>query len=380
MCSLVDHNPLEYGGNDWFVIFDKEVRPQLDVSILHTLQHDSAVCYVSISANGEYIATGCNGKAQIFDVQTGEKTVTLQHNSAREGLCYIRSVRFSPDGQYLATGGEDRLIHIYDIPNNKINLLTGHEGDIYTLDFTGDGTLLASGSADNTVRVWDIKKGICVYELQWTTYVPALRISANGRFLALGSPKGAVTVFDIENSVVVEFLEGHEDVVYTVAFDPSEYQLLSGSLDKTIKLWELNGLRTMSASERPSRGVCKTTLKGHEEYVLSVALSSDGQWIVSGSKDCTVQFWDRKNGQRHFTLRGHKNSGRSPFPPSSFVVCFLFSLVVFFILFTQTVDEVLVFSVALGPFIGGQLLATGGGDCRVRIWKIHRRPCNSAHT
>jgi general transcriptional corepressor TUP1 len=336
--SLVDQDvnstPAEYKcqGHDWFAIFNKHVPRKLDVSILHTLEHDSAVCCVSISVDGKYIATGCDRTAQIFDVQTGQKAVTLNDNLAEcEGLCYIRSVRFSPDGQYLATGAEDQLIRICDIANKKIvNRLKGHKGDIYTLDFTGDGTRLASGSNDNTARLWDMKTGECLYTFPLWTCVAAVTVSANGKFLAAGSTNGAVAVWDTEMHALFTFLEAHDDGVFSVVFGPGGHELLSGSLDKTIKLWELNGLRPLSISGCSSRGVCKTTFKGHKDYVISVALSSDGQWIVSGSKDRTVQFWDPKDGQPQFMLQGHGNSGiRSPFPRASFVVCFLFLLFAF---------------------------------------------------
>ena len=47
-----------------------------------------------------------------------------------------------------------------------------------------------------------------------------------------------------------------------------------------------------------------------QDYVLSVAVSHDGQWVVSGSKDRGVQFWDAKTAIVQLMLQGHKNSGR----------------------------------------------------------------------
>ena len=53
-----------------------------------------------------------------------------------------------------------------------------------------------------------------------------------------------------------------------------------------------------------------------KDYVLSVAISPDGAWIVSGSKDRGVQFWDPATARAQFMLQGHKNSGQPPFLPS----------------------------------------------------------------
>jgi glucose repression regulatory protein TUP1 len=73
--------------------------------------------------------------------------------NASEDL-YIRSVAFSPDGAYLATGAEDNIIRVWDIAHNDIKLkLLGHEQDIYSIDWSRDGKYIVSGSGDRTVKV-----------------------------------------------------------------------------------------------------------------------------------------------------------------------------------------------------------------------------------
>jgi general transcriptional corepressor TUP1 len=87
-----------------------------------------------------------------------------------------------------------------------------------------------------------------------------------------------------------------------------------------------------------------------------VALSPDGKWVVSGSKDRGVQFWNPVDGQPQFMLQGHKNSGITT--PSPLVICF----------WSSVGSRGLVISVALAPLLGGKYFATGSGDCRARIW------------
>lgn len=84
-----------------------------------------------------------------------------------------------------------------------------------------------------------------------------------------------------------------------------------------------------------------------------MALTPDGEWVLSGSKDRGVQFWNPRSGETQLMLQGHKNSG------TVFVLSMLGLLLM--------IVHYLVISVAPSP--QGDLFATGSGDMRARIWK-----------
>ena len=274
--QLGDLNPddlppeLKRQGNDWFAVFNPNVPRVLDVNLLHSLTHESVVCCVRFSADGKYVATGCNRSAQIFDVREGRKVCELQDEAVdKEGDLYIRSVCFSPDGKLLATGAEDKKIRVWDIEQKRIrNIFDGHEQDIYSLDFARNGRNIASGSGDKTVRLWDIEANTQTLVLQIEDGVTTVAISPDGRFVAAGSLDRSVRVWDCSSGYLMERLEGptgHSDSVYSVAFSPNGRELVSGSLDKTIKMWELTPQRgLMPSAGGPKDGKCIRTFEGHK--------------------------------------------------------------------------------------------------------------------
>jgi len=331
---------LKREGPDWYAVYNPNVRRVLDVGLVHNFVHSSVVCCVRFSHDGRFVATGCNRTAQIYDVDSGQMVAVLQDpGPSEEGDLYIRSVCFSPDAKYLATGAEDKVIRVWDIASRTIKTsFTGHEQDIYSLDYSRNGRFIASGSGDRTVRLWDIESGTQTMSLLIDDGVTTVAISPDNRFVAAGSLDKSVRVWDTSSGFLVERLDGdvgHKDSVYSVAFAPNGRDLVSGSLDKTIKMWELNTApRNVIPGQGPRGGKCIRTFDGHKDFVLSVALTPDGQWVLSGSKDRGVQFWDPTTGHAQLMLQGHKNS---------------------------------VISVAPSPT--GKLFATGSGDLRARIWK-----------
>jgi len=345
---------LKKEGPDWFALWSPKVKKQLDVNLVHTLAHESVVCCVKFSFDGKFLATGCNRTAQIYDTTTGQKTCVLVDEAASTaGDLYIRSICFSPDSKYLATGAEDRQIRIWDISKKRIrHLLQGHMQEIYSLDFSRDGQFLVSGSGDKSAKIWNIETGTCVFDLKIEDFVmgdsgpidagiTSVALSPDSRLVAAGSLDTIVRVWDTASGHQVERLKGHKDSVYSVAFSPDGQCLVSGSLDRSIRLWDLAHLKRTLEKPPKERAMINreatntpcSTLSGHKDYVLSVAVSPDGQWVVSGSKDRSIQFWNIATGQAQFMLQGHKNS---------------------------------VISIDLAK--SGNLLASGSGDYQARIW------------
>jgi hypothetical protein len=112
----IEHLPTDQTkiGDGWFVQYNPQLPRVIDVSILHTLQHESIVSCIGFSPDGNYVATGGNKTVQMFDALSGQRVWALQIDYARISPddMYIRCLCFSPDGKYLATGSEDMLIRV----------------------------------------------------------------------------------------------------------------------------------------------------------------------------------------------------------------------------------------------------------------------------
>ncbi len=91
-------------------------------------------------------------------------------------------------------------------------------------------------------------------------------------------------------------LEGHQQVVTSLAFDPLGGILASGSSDHTVKLWETRS------------GKLLHTLGGHQRWVCSVAFDPQGETLASGSADNSVKLWDARDGKLLRTLKGHQGT------------------------------------------------------------------------
>ncbi|KAG0222484.1 chromatin associated protein [Mortierella sp. GBAus27b] len=335
--AMTSDDQLERGGADWFATTDPQVPRLLKVDLVHTLQHSGVVCCVRFSADGRYLATGTMRDAQIFDIHSGQTVCILADDTAERDDLYIRALSFSPDGKYLVTGADDKLIRIWDIGQKKIHkVLKGHEKDIYTLDISKDGKTIVSGSGDQTTRVWDMESGRCIHVLTLgdadvrDASITSVAISPDGNHVAAASLDRTVRVWDTRSGELLGKLEGHKDSVYSVTFTPDGKALVSGSLDRTLKTWDLGRIGQDGGAQT---NLCKSSSDGHKDFVLSVAVTPDGKWVASGSKDRTVQFWDSNTMSAQLALQGHENS---------------------------------VISVTFSP--AGTYFATGSGDTRARVW------------
>jgi WD40 repeat protein len=126
-----------------------------------------------------------------------------------------------------------------------------------------------------------------------SAWVYSVAFSPDGRQAISGSNDKTIKLWDVASGNLIRTFSGHSDAVFSVAFSPDGRQAISGSYDKTLKLWDV-------ASGRVIR-----TFSGHTGYVRSVAFSPDGRQVISGSWDGRLKLWDIAGGSLIRTFSGH---------------------------------------------------------------------------
>ena len=130
-------------------------------------------------------------------------------------------------------------------------------------------------------------------------YVHSVNFSPNGKTLVSGSDDKTIKLWNVETGQKLHTFEGHGGPVYSVNFSRNGKTLVSGSGDKTIILWDVE------------TGEKLHTFEGHNGPVYSVNFSYDGKTLVSGSGDKTIKLWNVEKPQEIRTLKGHNSRVRS---------------------------------------------------------------------
>ena len=129
-----------------------------------------------------------------------------------------------------------------------------------------------------------------------TGSVSAAAFRSDGHRIVSGSADKTVKVWDSVTGEVLLTLEGHKGIVTCVAFSPDGKRIVSGSADQTLQMWDAETGKNM------------LTFTGHTDIVKSVAFSPDGKRVVSGSQDKTVTVWNADTGEKLLALEGHQGN------------------------------------------------------------------------
>ncbi|XP_053549043.1 U3 small nucleolar RNA-associated protein 15 homolog [Bombina bombina] len=189
------------------------------------------------------------------------------------------------DGKLVVAGCEDSVVQLFDVGGKaSLRQFHGHSKAVHFVDFTGDKYRIVSGADDYASTVWDIPNSteIVSYK-EHTDYVRCGCTSKlNDNIFVTGSYDHTIKVFDARTEHSVMNME-HEHPVESVLLFPSE-GLLASAGGRFVKIWDML-----------KRGQLLVSLKNHHKTVTCLCLSSSGQRLLSGSLDRHVKVHSTTN-------------------------------------------------------------------------------------
>jgi WD40 repeat protein/serine/threonine protein kinase len=200
----------------------------------------------------------------------------------------IEALAFSPDGKRLVTGSRDQSAKIWEVETgNELFDLKGHTGAVVYVAFSTDGKRIVTVTQDGSVKNWDPETGKELeVALQPVDTVRSISSSPDGKrkVMTRHDESNAAVTLDPATGQELMRLKGHSDRVLAVAFSPDGKRVVTGSQDKTAKIWDVESGREI------------LTLKGHAKGIGAVLFSPDGSLIATGSNDTTVKIWGTEGG------------------------------------------------------------------------------------
>jgi WD40 repeat protein len=251
---------------------------------------------ITVSYDGQLVATALGAEIKLLDLRDGQVVRTIATQDA-----VITDVEFSPAGQFLAASlctsrspepesvclqGEIRL---WNVADGQVVRVWGkeHKAPITEIEFSPDGQMLVSIDVQSQARLWRVSTGEEVWKLEDVRSPAAF--SPKGKVLALNGSYG-VTLWSLEDRQVLAVIESF--AAYDMVFSADGQVLITSNFDE-IQFW---GITTKKLLRR---------LTWHTDLVLALELSPKGDRLVSGSADRTIKLWRMEDGSLIGSLFGY---------------------------------------------------------------------------
>lgn len=244
-------------------------------SIETIVKNTAPITNVAHMHRGKYaVSVGADQLAHIWDLRSRAELQTFRWHTDK-----IWTVAVSPDGDLVATGGQDKTLRIWEVKTGKELGRVSATGIFSCVRFSLDGKRVLSTNWDGEMRIFDIQH--TSLHRKFTYGEPILDIAElpSRDAFVLGTEPGILWLCDLQTGNIKLKLEGHKRSVHSLAVVDST-QVLSASHDRTLRLWDL------------STGAFVRTYEGHAAEVHEVRMMSTGDRFISSSADGTVRLWD----------------------------------------------------------------------------------------
>ncbi|HEX3725662.1 MAG TPA: hypothetical protein VHV08_05440, partial [Pirellulales bacterium] len=265
----------------------------------------TGVTSASFSPDGRFVVTGSSDhRAKIWNAETGRGELQLPPEHSKP----ITSAAYSPtDANLLLTASSDGTARLWQLPTRRVLRVFKHDPSqtrtvsVRCAIFSPDGNHILTAGADRAVRIWNAGTGQLVGTITLDASALAAAYSVDGRRILLGLSSGKAILFDAASRRPLVRYSGHTGAINSVALSPDGRRALTGSNDRSAKIWDTDREHSGAASGQASAtaaasidvkdGTDILTLKHHDQPVTSVAFSPDGHSVLTAGLDGTAVVW-----------------------------------------------------------------------------------------
>ncbi|CAG8436665.1 6377_t:CDS:10 [Ambispora gerdemannii] len=264
---------------------------------IHTLSiSQKKINSVTINSTGEWLAFGSSKLGQLLVWEWQSESYVLK----QQGHFYdMNSIAYSSDGQYIATGGDDSKVKVWNTTTGFCFVtFSEHSSGISVVEFAKQGQVLFSASLDGTVRAFDLirYRNFRTFTSPTPVQFTALAVDPSGEIVCAGSMNTfEIFVWSVQTGKLLDILSGHEGSISSLAFSPTGILLASGSWDCTVRTWDVFG-----------RGSHVEVFR-HSHDVLAIAFRPDGKELAVTTLDGLISFWDVEHGTQTHEIEGRKD-------------------------------------------------------------------------
>ncbi len=341
--------------------------------------HDNWVNSISFSPDGKLLATGSDdNKVRVWRRSDSQLIETLVGHTNK-----VYSVNFSPDSRTLASAGEDKKVIIWNFNEHLFKIITDHDDVIKKMTVNLNGQILATASNDKTVKLWNRFDGRLLQTFKHTKEVEGVSFNPNQEMLASVTRDGQITFWRVSDGKLIHTWK-ESTAIFDIKFSPDGRNLATIGDSNNINIWDISHKKSNRKllRSRDSYTVEKqsnrASLTGHDDKILSISFSPNGQNLASGSKDGKIKLWKNNQSWQIFkTLESDNIAVKDvSFSPDGKLLASasldgtikLWNTNDSTLLKSFTAHQGDILSINFSP--NSQLLASAGEDAIIKIWQI----------
>lgn len=279
--------------------------------LLRTMQgHSGGVECVVFSPDGQKAVSGSNDATlKLWNLMDGSIIKTfVGHN-----YC-VNSVAISPDGKLIVSGGgspfgdkvpehSDKILRVWDSSSGRLlHSLKGHTSSIRCVAFSPNGEFIASGGGDwdQTVKLWEASTGEYIRTFRGANYrIESLSFSSSGKHIIAGASETDFIAWDVSSGSIVTYIRENFAPCSVASFSSDGKYVALGQLNSIFGIYNANNYKFVQVygSSKTANGKNSGIEQDPGSWALSAQFSPDSTLIVSGHMDGKIKLWSVPSGE-----------------------------------------------------------------------------------